>query len=358
MSGSKQHFIPQSLLKGFGVRKGAKTQVIAYSFDRGIFPAATDGIGAERHFYSELGVEGGGDTLDDRITEYEQSFPKILSALRGAADGAVIDPRMAAEFVTHLAVRNDHFRKSAASGGVKLIEGMSAALAHEDRAKAILGVDGDEPSDMFAGELAKLWQQYGPIFQALDMTEAEFNALAFGAVKDNFSVFHGQMTGPLGAAFEDMLTKLPEVAATAQKRSLDAGLSPPLRVEKICALDWRVDHAAAALILPDCVAVAIDTAGEALPLMYADFDTIETIVMPLSSDRLLVGSSGGARVPLPDLNPLGASCSWDFFVASERTPELDALRPLLRARVTAYLGDTVTEALDEAAGSIRDQGRP
>lgn len=358
MSGSKQHFIPQSLLKSFGTAKGAKTQVVVYGFERGIFTAATDGIGAERHFYSELGVEGGEDTLDDRITDYEQSFPKILAALRGAADGAAVDTPTAAEFVTHLAVRNDHFRKSAATGGAKLIEGMSDALADEDRAKAILGVAGDEPSEMFAGELAKLWQQYGPIFQTLDMTEAQFNALAFSAVKENFSGFHGQMAEPLAAAFKDMLPKLPEVAATAQKRSLDAGLSPPLRVEKMSELDWHVERRAAALILPDCVAIAIDAAGETLPLMFADFNTIATIFMPLSSDRLLVGSKGAARAPLPDLNPLGARCSWDFFVASERTPELDALRPLLRTRVTAYLGDTVTEVLDEAAGASADTGRP
>ena len=64
MSGRKQHFIPQSLLRGFGrVSKGTKIQVIVYTYERDIFTAATDGIAAEREFYSELDVKGTGETL-------------------------------------------------------------------------------------------------------------------------------------------------------------------------------------------------------------------------------------------------------------------------------------------------------
>lgn len=104
MSGRKQHFIPQSLLKGFGrTGKGDKVQVIVYSHDHGIFPAATEGVAAQREFYSKLAVEG--DTLDDKITAYETPLAETLSALRNLGDGEIADKQSASEFVTHLVVR-------------------------------------------------------------------------------------------------------------------------------------------------------------------------------------------------------------------------------------------------------------
>ena len=88
MSGRKQHFIPQSLLKGFGrAGKGAKIQVVVYSHDRGIFPAATDGVAAEREFYSKLAVESEADTRDDKITAYETPLADTLATLRNLGDG-------------------------------------------------------------------------------------------------------------------------------------------------------------------------------------------------------------------------------------------------------------------------------
>ena len=115
MSGSKQHFIPQSLLKGFGLKRGKSTLVVSYTYDRGIFMPATDGIAAERNFYSELRVEGGEETLDDRITYYETPLATVLTDLWALGDGEDADPRKAAEFVTHLAIRNDNFRKAVTS---------------------------------------------------------------------------------------------------------------------------------------------------------------------------------------------------------------------------------------------------
>src|SRR6185312_12605251 len=100
MSGRNQHFIPQSLLRGFGVKRGKKTYVVAYTFDRGVFAPPTDGIGAEGNFYSELDVDGGTETLDDKITDYEQRIPAVLEQLRQLSDEA--DAALAAELVTHL----------------------------------------------------------------------------------------------------------------------------------------------------------------------------------------------------------------------------------------------------------------
>lgn len=348
MSGRKQHFIPQSLLRGFGFTKGNRTYVVAYTYDRGIFTPGTDGIGAEREFYSELDVEGTGETLDDKITNYEQPFTDVLNELRSLIDGETADTKMAAGFVTHLVVRNDHFRKAVTHAGEHLVRGMTDTFTDEGQAKVMLGLNREQPSEMFAGEIEKMWALYGPIFASMGLSEAQFNKWVFGAVKGQFPAFFAETVGPLKDAFAGMVEKLPELAANAQRRSLAEGLSPPKRVEALSEFEWKVGHPPKAVVLPDCVAVAVDANGEAFPLMLAEMENVQTIYMPLSSDRLLVGARGEPVEPRGGMNEAFAACSWDFFIARDRTPELEHCQALLRIRVRQFLAGTIEEVIEEA----------
>lgn len=350
MSGHKQHFIPQSLLKGFGFTKGKSTYVVAYTYDRGTFTPATDGIGAERHFYSELAVKGEIETLDDRITAYETPFASVLSDLRRLANDDHADNEVAAEFVTHLAVRNDHFRKAVSSAGAALMNGIAGVFTSPDQAMAFLGLADAEPSALLAEQLRKAFEEYRPLLTLMGMTEPEFRAWAFSVIKGNFGAFHQEMTGLLSDAMVQMAEKVPETAANAQRRSLGEDLAPAQRVARMKELDWRVVHTDTLLVLPDCVAIGIDNEGAAYPLMLADLDTLMTVHLPLSSERLLIGSRASANDELTNLNASFAACSWDFFVARDRTSELDELRTALRSRVSQFLDDTVDYALGEAIG--------
>lgn len=346
MSGRKQHFIPQSLLRSFGLERGKKTYVVAYTYDRGTFAPPTDGIGAERSFYSVLDVEGTIETLDDMITEYEQQIPAVSYQLRQVSTEA--DPSMAAELVTHLTVRNDHFRKATSTGGADLIGGLTDVLSDEDSARVLMGIAGDRPSDIFAAELPKLWEQFGPMFSLMGMTEAQFNDFAFQAMKSNFSAFHGEMLGPLREAFGGMIDKIPEAAADAQRRALTANLTPPKRVDRLGQFHWQTVEMLTSVVLPDCVAVGVDTESGVLPLMLADLDKTHTIYMPLASNRMLLGSLDGAPEVPHNVNELFASCSWDFFVARDRTPELEGYRSLLRETSKRFMSGTVSEVIQES----------
>lgn len=352
MAGRKQHFIPQSLLKGFGREgSGSKVQVVAFTFEHGIFPAATDGIGAARHFYSELSIAGEGDTLDDRITDHEQRFPETLAYFRGLSPDAQADTDLAAQFVTHLAVRNDHFRKSTSSAGAALIEGVADVLANEEQAQAFLGLDGDAPPDAFSEEMSKAWDQYGPLLKQIGFSEENFQQFAFIYAKENFTSFHKEMAGPLGSVLSGIATEVPSIAAKAHKRTLASDLSPPLRVERMKAYSWRVNHMDTLLILPDCVATAFGSDGKAVPLILADPDEVQIVTMPLSSHRLLVGSLNEDGELPHNINEHFARSSWDFFVAAERTSELERLHGQLRAGVLQFLSETLDEAMTEATAN-------
>lgn len=347
MSGSKQHFIPQSLLKAFGVRRGKSTFVVAYTYHRGIFTPATDGIAAERHFYSELGVEGGDETLDDRITEYEAPLATVLSKLRSLGDGDSADPAEAAALVTHLAVRNDHFRKAVTSTGAKLVDIVANQFIDPDSARALLGLDSDVPQGPFAEQLKEAFDQYQPLIDMLGMDRATFDKWAFENIKSNFVAMHEETIGPITDAVAAMAEVLPNTAANAQRKALNDDLVPARRVEVMTTLAWRVVHSAELLILPDCVAIGFDANWNGLPLMVIDCDVLSVVAMPIASDRLLVGADGTSPNLPEGLNATMAGCAWDFFVARDRTEKLEKLRGALRSLVAPHLDEVIDDAVEE-----------
>lgn len=90
MAGRKQHFIPQGLLKGFEARRsGEKIQVFVCTRAKPPFVAATDGIAAEKDFYSHPPTDGS-PSLDDVITEFEsKELGKLIAELRSVPEGQV-----------------------------------------------------------------------------------------------------------------------------------------------------------------------------------------------------------------------------------------------------------------------------
>jgi hypothetical protein len=347
MSGRKQHFIPQSLLRGFGVQRGRSTFVVAYTRDRGVFSPATDGIAAERHFYSELAVKGELDTLDDRITAYETPFATALAGLRALGDGEAADGVTAAELVTHLAVRNDHFRKTMGSAGASVMRHAAGMASQADRLRSMFGLDGDEPSEFFAGELAKAFAERRELLAMVGMDEKAFGDFAFALLQQNFEAYHGEIGPEVAAAVSSLIGEVPSIAANAQRGSLGKELAPELRVKRMAEMNWHVHHVSYPVILPDCVTLGVDHDGAAAPLMFVGLDGLARVHLPLASDRVLAGAVDGAPAAPPTMNEIAAGCSWDFFVARDRLPEFEALRGTLRARVSRVIDDLVEGAVRE-----------
>jgi hypothetical protein len=109
VAGRKQHFIPQALQRGFGVAKGKKTQVYVFKKGQEPYYSSTEGVAAQRDFYSEPSDE---QSLDDKITTYEGTvLAPAVAALREAPVGP-IDSHVAAAVVVHLSIRSAFVRGS------------------------------------------------------------------------------------------------------------------------------------------------------------------------------------------------------------------------------------------------------
>lgn len=355
MSGRKQHFIPQSLLRGFGIQRGKSMQVVAYTRDRGVFTAATDGIAAERHFYSEFPIEGAADTLDDRITAYETPFASVLAKLRALGHEEAVDGATAAELVTHLAVRNDHFRKAVSSAGAAMVLRAADVASQADGLRRVFGLDRGEPSEFFAGEVATAFTERRELLALAGMDKKAFGDFAFELLKKNFDALHGEISSEFEAMIGMLVGEVPVLAAEAQRGSLAKELAPELRVRRMAELDWRVEHSSEPAILPDCVTLGFDHDGGAAPLMFIDLDRLSRVHLPLSSDRVLVGATKEAQSTSSCINEIAAGCSWDFFVARDRTKVLEEMRGNLRSRVSRFLDDLIEDAARDLGEEEREE---
>lgn len=265
----------------------------------------------------------------------------LLARLRALNDGDCVDPQEAAAFVTHLVVRNDHFRKAVSSASGRMVDQLSAQLEDGTSASALIGLAGDHPQGLFAEQLKVAFDTYQPQINMLGMDRATFERWAFDAAKADFDTMHNQSIRPLSKAVAAMVDILSETAANAQRKVLIDDLAPATRLEAYAELTWHVIYPRLPLILPDCVAIGLASNGDCLPLMIIDREHLSTVIMPIAYDRLLVGMGDGS-VQIPDgLNSIMAGCSWDFFVARHRTQDLEELRGSLRSLIEPHIDGIV-----------------
>lgn len=161
MAGSNQHYIPQSLLRGFKAegRKSRKvTHVWVYRLGVDPYCPATEGVGAQRHFYSELSKDGS-RTLDDAITDYEQGFNEVLGRLRETSSDRPVDASEAAEFVSHLMLRNAHFRHALHYGFRGIVDVAIKAISDREAAKRLFGLDGHCPRGRFREKFSDFYAE-------------------------------------------------------------------------------------------------------------------------------------------------------------------------------------------------------
>ena len=347
MSGRKQHHIPQFFLRGFGRRqKGNAIQVTVYSIHRGIFATASDGMGVQRYFYSELSEDSGVETLDDRITSYESKLAATIAEFRAAPADHAVDSTKAAEAVTHLCIRHAHMRDTFAKVVGQLMGTTEDIFSDKDRARKALGMDAQTPNNMIREELNKLYEQYGDQLCRIGITQPMFEQVAYAKAKADFEENFAKNSTFFQYLFGQLQERTDSMIRQAHNNTLEQSLAPKARVQNLERFTWSVVVGSAnSFVLPDCVAVSWSAGSDYLPLNYAGQDT-DIVFMPLSHDRLLKGE---LRKQSDDtcetLSQMFAACSYDFFIARDHTPEFEQLVPRIGER-TRELGEMV---LDSAA---------
>lgn len=349
MAGDNQHHIPRFLQRGFAVTDSGGFKIWRFDADRAPKkPSSIRSTGTEEHFYSEPSADGS-PTLDDLITDQENSLSDKLIALRSQSIGAVVDSHLAAELVNHLAPRTAHLRQTLERGMRQLVTGAAELISQQDKIEHLLGLDKPEPTEAFTKRFSEELKEIQEVEQiaVLGIPDGVLQRIAFQQARENFDAAMIEVMPMFDQLFAGLLENSSEVARTGHNKALSSAHGPNARFDHLANLHWTLAPAPReGAILPDCVAVAYTLSGMS-PLMLADLDETTAVAMPISSQTILVGRSGNAQPLAEGFNRDAARVSHRFFLSATNDAVIADLRQLIDERASQLVEEAVQHAFKD-----------
>jgi hypothetical protein len=322
MSGRKQHHIPQSFLRGF-LYCEKSGQVCVYRYGGTSHISSTKDVAAQRDFYSKP-TSDGNQGLDDKITEYEYRLDFLLRTLRSIEIGAEASASIAAEVIAHLTPRGKNVRRMFVNFPTRLIAGFSEILSDEEAFAHLLGLGEPAPNETWNKQVVasidgepRLTQAIEFILAQTKMPKSLLDRVFFMWTKEHILGGTNPIPEQFQQAFSTYLSRIDTVASENHKKMLNTGLIAEPRKQFLEELIWHVRPAPSeGAIMPDCIALGFDEdEGGFLP--YIMTSMVTSVVMPLTSEKLLVGVRAGCLAPnLSIFNREASECSDELFIAS------------------------------------------
>lgn len=297
-------------------------------------------VGVREHFYSRPSSDGL-PTLDDRITEAESPIIASLESIKAIAAGTELDSSVAARLVAHLSFRTAHVRSTLTQGAMLVLDHVADYVGNNERMREELGVDGAHP------------RKAGPsvIDQALSSVSIEMLSLPPELakrvitffVRERFDELYEQTKPQLSQAMSILGPGISKSIQDAHRQVLsNSDLSE--REQALATLSWRTQDVSGAL-LPDCIALARESSGAYTPLLLSNWGDVNCVVLPISHDRLLVGSREGSEdLPISVVNEASSTCSDNFFI-SQHPGHAGPLNSLIGKRCAQAISAHVSSAV-------------
>lgn len=349
MSGRKQHYIPQFILRGFSMpkksRKGlnGKTYVQVYRSDR-VFETATDGIAAQRDFYSNPEDT----TLDDEITNYEgNSLANIYRALEQSETHKSVPPKQVGELLAHLCIRQASLRKTFHDASSEMFERLIEKFVDERWLTKKFALNKNKPNSFMVPKFDEIYEKLEGRLPPHLKDKETFRLFAHNMMKARS--INGLVDQQQLQLFQQIFSDQVEShVRNAHNQSLQLSLAPEVRVEALSKFHWTAIECPEkheGLILPDCVAIGMDK-GKTSPLVNNKVGRTGTIAFPINSRRLLWGSSDKLdKVPFKKINKLLAECSLEFFIAKESNDDFENLKPFIGNNFNQFIETTIKDTM-------------
>jgi hypothetical protein len=312
MAGLRHHHIPQCLLRGWSGEDGPRGERVR-QFRRDSEPmlCSTRDVAVSTRFYSQ--------SIDDEITKLETVLAPTIAALRREPSGAQVSRQIAETLIVHLAMRSGFVRSEIERMLGDVLAGVASKNNDPDfMASVIAGV---EQPGFGAGLLefiqAKLREL--PPDEQTDETRAwSGDRSVLAARLREAAVTPADFTQSLEGVVMALTSALDAVARSVHLQLVGDILGAKSGVPALRDFAWSIEAADEKLILPDCIAIWIGADPNASqPYIFSSLTDAPTVIMPLASDRFLLGQRAPAR-PVSragDLNRHLAGCARTLFVA-------------------------------------------
>lgn len=317
MSGRRHHYIPQFLQRGFASHSSNKDSYtwVYRKGDINPFNSNIKNIGMEGDFYSEEKETA----LDDTITDAETEYGLFVDDLRKADDKVKVNKFKAAKLLAHLEVRTKNLRINYRNAGTYVVTEMAKFLENSDNC------------ERFVSNQVKI--------HAVKMIEDELTKQ--GIPRTLFPIFRTQfaplvqekipeMVESMKGMLQYLIGNLPETfnksAKSGHIKALLNSHTPPIKVSVYEKLNFQIITTGDPKIPLGDSAVIFNVEGEREFKPFFEIDNkLLAVILPISSTKLLLGSKIGHSVDIAKIPEAIASCSLEYFIASEESSENDNL---------------------------------
>jgi len=332
MAGSRQHFLPRFLIKGFSSRIH-KNEYYCWVFtkDNNPYEANLQNIGLEKYFYGKSEEM----EVDEIITQQEVKYSAQLERVRSINSACTLDSRFPAEFIAHLIFRAKHLRITAQKAGETAISVMQAELNSPEKYYQLFKNIAKNHPEMIEQSLSRELDKRLPPGFPQDQKDILFKkALAFipqilsnSAFDDIYSFFNN--------LFAKMAKEMPNIAEGVHIKGLSKGDVPPKFIEKFEGFDWFLTVAPKhTFILGDIGPIAIyEPSLDFKPFLFAK-GKLSQVFLPISDSHMIVGKSyTRQQTPANDtINKASASLSQFFFISCKNRETEQKLSRLISSK--------------------------
>lgn len=343
MAGKRQHYVPRLLQRGFLDnpsdeaertwlhRHGAEARLVGIR-----------DVGVEDWFYSRKSLDGT-PTLDDMITDLERDLGACIGALRACPPGSPIDAAEAARTVVHLVIRTAHLRQVMSAGMTSIADEIQSIFTDPARLGRMIGF----AKPAFASVVLNAVRDSAAELVPTGIPSAFSERLIGFELRELGDRLIEQAVETLGPIFPQLFSGLVSRVRDAHNSILATTPESNGWVTALAALKWTVE-AGVDLILPDAVALAFEDGGQLMPLLFTTAANVRGVVMPISTDRILVGLvAGSAPIDFSKFNTQAAANCECFFIGAKPFDE-DKLSTLIGSATAGEIEEAVLSAVREA----------
>lgn len=346
--GRNQHYVPRLLQRGFMHDHGKAEKTWFHQRGAKAELRRIKKIGVKPWFYSRSSVDGQ-LTLDDLIQKLESDLGGTVGRMRGARPGAFVDPGTAAHCVVHLVMRTDHIRRLVSEGVASLLNEAQPLFIDPARLAKMFGLNAPGLSQSVTDIIRN--STIEPALRGFPPPLAE--QIMTVLIRENGEDLVRCAASDVAPLFLLILDDLAGMVRNAHNEVLGTSLRNNNWVTRLSTFSWTIE-AGKELILPDAVALAVEADGRLVPLVFTNKEAVEAVVMPISSNLILVGISPWRdAVDLAKFNTQAAAACGAFFIGARAFDE-ENLAELIGTVPAAAIRSAVQKAVSstEIGGEI------